>query len=92
MALPRHQCAALQLDLIMPNFYQRIKKLEQVTRRVHVCTSCGAGERIPRRIIRATRSGPLDRCQRCDGFADEAGWPVGMPCVRVRRGERLFSR
>jgi hypothetical protein len=71
----------------MINFHQRIKTLEIATQQTHVCTSCGTGKRIPRRIIRATSSGPLDRCQTCDGFVDEKRLACWEP-LRSRASRR----
>lgn len=76
----------------MANFHYRIRKLERLIQKPFSCAACGAGDRMPRRIIRGTKAGPLDRCAACDGYLDETGWPVATPCVRVRRGKRLFMR
>ena len=76
----------------MPNFHQRVRKLELATKKPFVCKSCGAGELLPRQVVHLSMHGSLGECESCGGLVAEDGWPVGTPCITVQCGERMFSR
>lgn len=76
----------------MVNFHQRIRKLEKTWDRPRVCNVCGAGDRIPRRVVGLGMYGFLRDCAGCGGLVAEDGWPVGVPRITVKPGQPRFVR